>query len=75
MPTTLATLADYREHGYRIAAFCSTCVRSGWLDLEVLIARLGAGYTPSDHNGEIRGLLCSRCGSREVRTTLHPPER
>jgi len=43
---TIDTLRNVHETGYRLAAYCRTCQRGSWIDLEALIAA-GQGRSPA----------------------------
>jgi hypothetical protein len=54
------TLADLGEQS-RLAAYCPSCRRSQFLDLEALRARYGAELSLRNLRARLR---CSRCGAR-----------
>tara|TARA_R110002124_G_scaffold118850_1_gene276391 strand:+ start:116 stop:367 length:252 start_codon:yes stop_codon:yes gene_type:complete len=56
----IETLGDLRRLGYRLNGFCRACGKSGDLDLDALIARLGEGRS------YLRGSFTVRCACGAV---------
>lgn len=68
------TIGKLMDGSYKLGAHCAApgCNHHGWLDLEVLAQRLGRGHG-SMHVDLVPYLRCSKCGSKNVSLTLHPP--
>lgn len=69
--TTLATLRDLKRAGYRLYGNCY-CGHGCELDLDLLIARYGAGYVFINEHRIERSLVCTRCGRPGGKLTLQP---
>ncbi len=70
------TLASLKAGGYRLVAYCNErhCGHAAELDLDVLIAALGAGARYKGPRFRAGGhLKCSKCGSADVTVTHHAP--
>lgn len=70
------TLASLKEGGYRLVAYCNErdCGHAAALDLDALIAALGAGARYKGPRFRAGGhLKCSHCGSSNVTVTHHAP--
>ena len=72
-PTTIATLGDIIDHGYRLYGFCPICNKDRVLDVPAIAERLGRGWRGSDHGG-VMPLRCE-CKQRGIRLLLEPPHR
>jgi hypothetical protein len=70
-PIVYSTLGDLRRGSFAISAWCRECNREEWVELDGLIRRLGEPYPYTTG----LALVCSRCRSRNVGVTIHPPTR
>jgi hypothetical protein len=62
------TLGDLRRLGYRLHGFCGACGKNGYLDLDALIARFGAGRS------YLKGSFTARCScGAKADYHLHQP--
>jgi hypothetical protein len=68
-PIVYSTLGDLRQGTFRISAWCRECNREEWVKIDGLIRRLGEAYPYTTG----LALVCSRCRSRNVGVTIHPP--
>jgi hypothetical protein len=68
-PRVYSTLGDLRRGTFRVSAWCRECNREDWVDLDGLIRRWGEAYAYTTG----LALICSRCRSRNVGVTIHPP--
>ncbi len=75
-PLVIDTIGKLIDGGYELGAHCAErgCNHFGWLDLEMLAKRLGRDHR-SMRADLVPHLRCSRCGSKNVSITLHPPTR
>lgn len=70
------TLAALKAGGYRLVAYCNQrdCGHTAELDLDALIAALGAGARYKGPRFRAGGhLRCSKCGSSDVTVTHLAP--
>jgi hypothetical protein len=66
----IETLADLVAHGYGINALCEKCRHRADLDMQALIAKLGADFVYLCPALEGR-LVCRECGSKEMSSQIH----
>lgn len=69
---SIATLGDLRRHGYRLSGFCRTCGRGWPIDLDALIARLGADHS---YLADALRLRCVDCGGPDTGIAVLAPGR
>jgi hypothetical protein len=69
-PIHLETLGALAAHGYGLNAMCSRCRHHCDLDMDALIAKLGARFRYVGKAVDAF-LVCSACGSRQVDTQIH----
>lgn len=70
-PTSLSTLGDLKNAGFRIYGNCY-CGHGRELDLEMLIKRYGVEYVFINEERNTGALVCTRCGQPGGRLTLQP---
>jgi len=66
----IETLGDLVAHGYGLNALCERCRHRPDLDMQALIAKLGASFRYVENDLD-RRLCCSRCGEKAVSTQIH----
>jgi hypothetical protein len=66
----IETLGDLAAHGYGLNATCKRCRHRADLDLQGLIAKLGAGFRYIGRDLD-RRLACRRCGTRDIGVQAH----
>jgi hypothetical protein len=67
---SIETLGDLGAHDYGLNAMCEKCRHRAHLDMQALIAKLGADFRYVGRTVD-RRLVCSRCGGKTVSVQVH----
>lgn len=64
-PSNATTLAEVRDQGLNMTAYCHGCRHSQRLDLEALIDRLGPDFDHVRNRASLVNVLkCTNCGTK-----------
>jgi len=69
-PIRIETLGDLAAHDYGLNAMCDRCRHRADLDMQGLIAKLGATFRYVGHDLD-RRLCCGPCGEKAVSAQVH----
>ena len=66
----IETVGDLAAHDYGLTAMCERCRHRADLDMQALIAKLGAGFRYVGRTVD-RLLVCGQCGARDAHCQIH----